>query len=98
MERRRSAAGALPVSRVRRVLPDGSPEDAVTYADAAGYYVYMIYENRPDSITVSIKRRQRDLDGTPHLAKAGWPYVDRARPPGSMALWRSVVESPEWHP
>jgi len=91
-------AGALPISCVMRTLHDGSSEeDAVTYADVASYYVYMIYDDRPDGVTAFINVGNGTLDGTPHLARAGWPYVDRAQPPGSMALWRSVVESPKWH-
>lgn len=91
-------AGALPISCVMRDLPDGSTEeDAVTYADVASYYVYMIYEDRPDGLVVSINVGNGTLDGTPHLAREGWPYVDRARPPGTMALWSKIVESPKWH-
>jgi hypothetical protein len=91
-------AGALPESCVMRTLPDGSVErDAVMYADAAGFYPYLITEQRADGITVSIQVANGTLGGTPHLTRAGWPYVDRAVPSGSMALWESVVESPKWH-
>lgn len=67
------------------------------YADAAGFYGYDICYTRPDGITVFIQVGNGTLQGTPHLAREGWPYVDRARLPGTMALWRSVVESPKWH-
>ena len=91
-------AGALPISCVERRLPGGATEeDAVTYADVASYYVYMLYYSRPDGLTIMINVGNGTLDGTPHLARPGWPYVDRARPPGSMALWEKVVESPKWH-
>lgn len=91
-------AGALPISCVRLRFADGAVErDAVMYADGAGFYGYDIYYTRPDGITVFIQVGNGTLVGVPHLTRAGWPYVDRARPPGSMALWRSVVESPKWH-
>jgi len=91
-------AGALPISCVRRVLADGSVErDAVSYADGAGFYGYLIEDRRPDGITVWLQVGNGTLAGSPHYSKAGWPYVDRARPPGSMALWTSIVESPQWH-
>lgn len=91
-------AGALPISCVLRTLVGGSVErDAVTYADAAGFYAYLIHEQRPDGITVEIQVGNGTLGGTPHLANVGWPYVDRDRPPGSMTLWTSIVESPKWH-
>jgi hypothetical protein len=90
--------GALPISCARRVLADGSVErDAVSYADAAGFYGYLIEDRRPDGITVWLQVGNGTLAGSPHYARPGWPYVDRARPPGSMALWTSVVDSPEWH-
>lgn len=90
--------GALPMSCVRVRFPGGAVErDAVMYADAAGFYGYDIYYTRPDGITVFIQVGNGTLEGTPHLTRAGWPYVDRATPPGTMALWRSVVESPKWH-
>lgn len=90
--------GALPMSCVRLRFPGGAVErDAVMYADAAGFYGYDIYYTRPDGITVFIQVGNGTLEGTPHLAREGWPYVDRATPPGTMALWRSVVESPKWH-
>jgi hypothetical protein len=90
--------GALPISCVRLKFAGGAIErDAVMYADAAGFYGYDIYYTRPDGITVFIQVGNGTLEGTPHLTRAGWPYVDRAQPPGSMALWRSVVESPKWH-
>jgi hypothetical protein len=91
-------AGALPISCVRRVLPDGSVErDAVSYADAAGFYGYLIEDRRPDGITVWLQVSNGTLAGSPHYTRAGWPYVDRARPPGSMGLWTAIVRSPRWH-
>lgn len=90
--------GALPMSCTRLTFPNGAVErDAVMYADAAGFYGYDIYYTRPDGITVFIQVGNGTLEGTPHLTRAGWPYVDRATPPGTMGLWRSVVESPKWH-
>jgi hypothetical protein len=71
--------------------------DAAIYADVAGFYCYDIYLTRPDGVTVFIQVGNGTLGGTPHFAKAGRPYVDRAMPPGSVALWQAVVESPKWH-
>ena len=86
----RRPAGALPMSCVVRRLPDGSIErDAVMYADSYGFYDYNIYDQRPDGITVFIQVG----NGTLH----GLPQVDRARPPGSLAEWEAVAESPLWH-
>jgi hypothetical protein len=83
-------AGALPISCVVRRLPDGSIErDAVMYADGYGFYGYNIYDQRPDGITVFLQVGNGILHGL--------PQVDRARPPGSMAGWESVVENPAWH-
>ena len=84
-------AGALPISCQVRALPDGSIErDAVMYADGYGFYGYNIYDQRPDHLEVSIQVGNGYFD--PYL-----PHVDRATPPGSMALWEQVVESPLWH-
>ena len=83
-------AGALPISCTMRTLPGGSVErDAVMYADSFGFYGYDIYETRPDGITVFIQVGNGTLNGL--------PQVDRATPPGSMAQWEAVVESPAWH-
>jgi hypothetical protein len=82
--------GALPISCAMRTLPDGSVErDAVMYADSYGFYGYDIYDLRPDGVTVFIQV----ANGINHTL----PQVDRARPPGSMAEWEAVVESPAWH-
>lgn len=81
--------GALPISCAMRTLPDGSIErDAVYYADAYGFYAYSVYVNRPDGITVDVEVG----NGIIHTL----PQVDRARPPGSMAEWEAVAESPVW--
>jgi hypothetical protein len=83
-------AGALPISCAMRTLPDGSVErDAVYYADAYGFYGYSVYDNRPDGVTVDIQVG----NGILHTL----PQVDRARPPGSLAEWEAVAESPLWH-
>lgn len=80
-------AGALPISCVRFRFPGGAVErDAVMYADAAGFYGYDICYTRPDGITVFIQVGNGTLQGTPHLAREGWPYVDR---PGHLGRWRS---------
>jgi hypothetical protein len=82
--------GALPISCAMRTLPDGSVErDAVMYADIYGFYGYNIYDTRPDGVTVMIQV----ANGINHTL----PQVDRAIPPGSMAEWEAVVESPAWH-
>ncbi len=84
-------AGALPISCQMRTLPDGSVErDSVMYADAVGFYGYDIYDQRPDGVQVFIQVGNGYFD--PYL-----PVVDRATPPGSMALWEKVAESPAWH-
>jgi hypothetical protein len=83
-------AGALPISCVMRTLADGSKErDAVMYADEFGFYGYGIYDERPDGVTVFIQVG----NGINHTL----PQVDRARPPGSMAEWAAIAESPAWH-
>jgi hypothetical protein len=83
-------AGALPISCAMRTLPDGSVErDAVYYADAYGFYAISVCDERPDGVTVDIEVG----NGTLHTL----PQVDRARPPGSMAEWEAVAESPLWH-
>lgn len=83
-------AGALPISCVMRSLPGGGIErDAVMYADIKGFYGYGIYDQRPDGITVFLQVG----NGINHVL----PQVDRARPPGSMAEWAAVAESPAWH-
>jgi hypothetical protein len=82
--------GALPISCAMRTLPGGSVErDAVMYADAYSFYGYDIYDLRPDGVTVFIQV----ANGINHTL----PQVDRARPPGSMAQWEAVAESPAWH-
>ena len=84
-------AGAPPISCAMRRLPDGSIErDWVTNVNPFGFYGYNIYDQRPDGITVLIQV----ADGTNHWPR---PYIDRARPPGSMAEWEAVVENPAWH-
>jgi hypothetical protein len=82
--------GALPISCAMRTLPGGSVErDMVTYADVRSFYGYNVYDLRPDGVTVFIQVG----NGINHTL----PQVDRARPPGSMAEWEAVVESPAWH-
>jgi hypothetical protein len=90
--------GAPPISCTRSVLPNGDiVMKLVTEADVAGYYDYAVYISRPDGVSVSIDAGNGTLEGTPHYAKLGWPWVDRAVPPGSLALWQTVVASPKWH-
>lgn len=91
-------AGALPISCTRTVLRNGEVVmKEVTDADVAGYYDMAAYINRPDGITVSIDVGNGTLEGTPHLTRQGWPWVNRAVPPGSLAFWEKVVASPKWH-
>jgi hypothetical protein len=91
-------AGAPPISCTRSVLSNGDiVMKLVTEADVAGYYDYAVYISRPDAVTVSIDVGNGTLEGTPHLARQGWPWVDRGVPPGSLAFWESVVASPKWH-
>jgi hypothetical protein len=91
-------AGAPPISCTRSVLPNGDiVMKLVTDADAYSYYDYAVYISRPDHVTVSIDVGNGTLEGTPHYAGLGLPWVNRAVPPGSLALWERVVESPQWH-
>lgn len=91
-------ADGLPLICVMRKLPDGSIErDMASTADPRGYYGYLIHVQRSDGVTVAISVANGTLGGTPHPVHVGWFYVDRARPPGSMALWASIAESPKWH-
>jgi hypothetical protein len=84
-------AGALPIScQVRHVPGIGLERDAVMYADSFGFYGINIYLYRADHTEVFIQVGNGYFD--PAL-----PHVDRARPPGSMALWEAVVENPAWH-
>jgi hypothetical protein len=90
--------GALPISCTTSVLPNGDvvmPD--ITGDDFAGYYDLAVYVARPDGVTVSIAVGNGTLQGTPHHGKQGWPWVDRAVPPGSVAFWKSVAASPKWH-
>jgi len=91
-------AGASPISCATSVLANGDVVmQEVTEADFAGYYDFAVYVDRPDGVTVSIDVGNGTLQGTPHLARQGWPWVDRAVPPGSLAFWETVVTSPKWH-
>jgi hypothetical protein len=84
-------AGALPIScQVRHVPGIGLERDAVMYADSFGFYGINIYLYRADHTEVFIQVG----NGYPDPAL---PHVDRARPPGSMALWEAVVQNPAWH-
>ena len=84
-------AGALPIScQVRHVPGIGLERDAVMYADSFGFYGINIYLYRADHTEVFIQVGNGYFD--PAL-----PHVDRARPPGSMALWETVVQNPAWH-
>ena len=90
--------GALPISCTTSVLPNGDvvmPD--ITGDDFAGYYDLAVYVARPDGVTVSIDVGNGTLQGTPHHGRQGWPWVDRAVPPGSVAFWKSVAASPKWH-
>jgi hypothetical protein len=82
--------GALPIScAIRNPAGGGIERDAVMYADGYGFYGYDIYYQRPDDVEVFIQVGNGYFD--PYL-----PHVDRATPPGSMALWEQVVDSPAW--
>jgi hypothetical protein len=86
----RRPAGALPISCVLRTLADGSTElDMVTGADGMSFYGYNIHLIRPDHVEVFLQVG----NGINHVL----PRVDRARPPGSIAEWTALVESPAWH-
>jgi hypothetical protein len=86
----RRPAGALPISCVLRTLADGSIErDWVTGADVKSFYGYNIYLIRPDGVEVFLQVG----NGINHTL----PLVDRPIPPGSMAEWTALVESPAWH-
>lgn len=83
-------AGALPQSCVMLTLPDGSlVQDWVPYADAYGFYGYIVTDRRPDGTVVSVQVG----NGINHTL----PEVDRAIPPGSFAEWNALVESNVWH-
>jgi hypothetical protein len=83
-------AGALPISCVMRTLADGSTErDWVTGADVKSFYGYNIWLIRRDGVAVFLQVG----NGINHIL----PQVDRAVPPGSMAEWIKLVESPAWH-
>lgn len=91
-------AGAPPISCTRTVLGDGEVVlREITEADEAGYYDLAVYVARPDGVTVSIDVGNGTLEGTPHEGRQGWPWVDRAVPPGSFKVWERVARSPKWH-
>ena len=91
-------AGALSISCTTVTLPNGDIiRKGVTGADFAGFYDIEIYMTRPDGVDVSIAVANGTLDGTPHEGRQGWPWVDRAVPPGSVAFWQRVIQSPKWH-
>lgn len=60
----------------------------MSYADTYGFYGYMIDDQRPDGVSVSIQVG----NGINHTL----PQVDRAWPPGSMAEWEALAENPAW--
>lgn len=91
-------AGALPISCKTVTLGNGDViREGVTVADFAGYYDISLYMTRPDGVDVSIAVANGTLDGTPHEGRQGWPWIDRAVPPGSVAFWQRVILSPRWH-
>lgn len=91
-------AGALPISCTTVTLPNGDIiREGVTEADFAGYYDISLYMTRPDGVDVSIAVANGTLQGTPHEGKQGWPWIDRAVPPGSVDFWQRVILSPKWH-
>jgi hypothetical protein len=92
-------AGAAPISCTTSVLAGGGGVvmKEFTEADFAGYYDLAVYVARPDGVTVAVDVANGTLDGTPHEGRQGWPWVDRAVPPGSFAIWEQVVRSPKWH-
>jgi hypothetical protein len=90
--------GAAPQSCTRSVLRNGDVVlSLVTAADFAGYYNYAVYLSRPDGVTVEINVGNGTLQGVPHQGKQGWPWVNRAVPPGSLTIWQRVAMSPKWH-
>lgn len=91
-------AGAPPISCTTVTLHNGDIiRKDVTGADFAGYYNIQLYMTRPDGVDVSIAVANGTLEGTPHQGKQGWPWADRAVPPGSLAFWQRVILSPKWH-
>jgi hypothetical protein len=91
-------AGALPISCTTVALRNGDIiRKGITSPDFAGYYNIQLYMRRPDGVDVSIAVANGTLEGTPHQGKQGWPWVDRAVPPGSVAFWQRVILSPKWH-
>lgn len=94
----RRPAGALPISCRTITLANGDIiRRGVTVDDFAGYYDIQLYMTRPDGVDVSIAVANGTLEGTPHEGKQGWPWVDRAVPPGSADFWQRVILSPKWH-
>jgi hypothetical protein len=90
-------AGALPISCRTVTLANGDViRRGVTVDDFAGYYDIALYMTRPDGVDVSIAVANGTLNGTPHEGKQGWPWVDRAVPPGSVDFWQRVILSPKW--
>jgi hypothetical protein len=91
-------AGALPISCTTVTLHNGDIiREGVTEADFAGYYDISLYMTRPDGVDVSIAVANGTLQGTPHEGRQGWPWIDRAVPPGSVHFWQRVILSPKWH-
>ncbi|HET7014111.1 MAG TPA: hypothetical protein VFI65_09375 [Streptosporangiaceae bacterium] len=91
-------AGALPISCTTVTLRNGDIiRKGVTAADFAGFYDIQLYMTRPDGVDVSIAVANGTLEGTPHDGRQGWPWVDRAVPPGSVDFWQRVILSPKWH-
>ncbi|HXS65430.1 MAG TPA: hypothetical protein VN767_21445 [Streptosporangiaceae bacterium] len=91
-------AGALPISCTTVTLRNGDIiRKGVTEADFAGFYDIELYMTRADGVDVSIAVANGTLNGTPHEGKQGWPWVDRAVPPGSVDFWQRVILSPKWH-
>jgi hypothetical protein len=82
-------SGALPVSCRMRTLPDGSIErDVVSSTDAYGWYVFSVYDQRPDGVTVDLEVGNGILNPL--------PQAGRARPPGTLAEWEAIAENPVW--
>ncbi len=89
------AGGLAPSCAERRLPAGGTEQDLVSAADESGLYVYQVTVLRPDGVEVIVK-----VANTYVCWGAGECPADPAflpRPPGSMAEWEAVAESPVWH-
>ena len=83
-------SGAPPISCAMRSASGGGTERVwVTPAEFGGWYTYQLILERADGTEVEIQV----ANGTLHTL----PKPDRTAPPGTLAQWESIVESPLWH-